>query len=155
MSFDLPSLCGCHARTKIKLSSVFYTFRFGYLYSFVTTGIPIYSAKVLGGDAIRNGVQVSIPWLICWVASLLAGTLATSLTSTNTISKTVIRKLYVGIVLILSPLMVLGVLIAECDASWAKFFMKMSVILMCFERSSIRINSLDLCPSQCHVYYYN
>lgn len=120
------------------------------MYSFITTAIPIYGAKVLGGDAIKNGVNVSIPWLICWITSVFAGLSATLLTKENTVSKTAIRKLYAGIVLILSPLMLLAVLMAKCNDSLAKNFMKLSVILLGFERSSIRINSLDLCPSKCY-----
>lgn len=118
------------------------------MYSFITTAVPIYGAKVLGGDAVKNGVQVSVPWLICWVTSILAGMSATLMTNADTLTKTAARKLYAGIVLVLSPLMLLGVMIAKCDDSLAKNFMKISVILLGFERSSIRINSLDLCPSE-------
>lgn len=126
-------------------------FRYGYLYSFITTAIPVYGAKVLGGDAIRNGIQVSIPWLICWITSIIAGITSMTLINANMVEKITMRKVYASIVLILSPLMLLGVMIAKCDEVTARVFMKISVVLLSFERSSVRINSLDLCPSECSV----
>lgn len=134
------------------LSNIFF-FRFGYLYSFITNGIPIYSARKLGGDPIRNGIKVSFPWLLCWVTSLFAARLAELLTNSNTIAKTTIRKLYAAIVLILSPLMLLGVMIAKCNDSLARNFMRIATVLLAFERSSLRINSLDLCPSKFNTMY--
>jgi hypothetical protein len=123
-----------------------YFFRLGFLYSFITTGLPIYGANVLGGDAVKTGIQVSVSWLISWVTSVIAGISAASMTNVDTNTKIKFRKLYVGIVLIGSPLMLLGVMFAECDVSLARIFIRMTVILLGFERSSIRINSLDLCP---------
>lgn len=123
-----------------------YFFRLGFLYSFITTGLPIYGANVLGGDAVKTGIQVSVSWMIGWITSIFAGISASSLTNVDTNTKIKIRKLYVGIVLIGSPIMLLGVMTAECNDSWARTFIRMTVILLGFERSSIRINSLDLCP---------
>lgn len=124
--------------------------RYGYLYSFITTGLPIYGAKVLGLDIMENGIQVSIAWLLCWVTSILAGLSAIPLTYADTLTKTIVRKLYAAIVLIGSPLMLMGVVLADCNRSMARHFARMSVILLGFERSSLRINSLDLCPSKCY-----
>ncbi|VVC28251.1 Major facilitator superfamily,Major facilitator superfamily domain [Cinara cedri] len=122
---------------------------FGYLYSFVTTAIPIYFAKILGGDYIKNGISVSINWLICWLTAIFAGLLAASLTNVNdTSTKTIVRKVYAGIVLILSPMMLLGVMLADCNKSLVQNFLSMSVILLAFERASLRINALDLCPGE-------
>ncbi|XP_015372959.1 PREDICTED: sialin-like [Diuraphis noxia] len=136
------------------------SFGFGFLYSFITTGIPIYTANVLGGNAVKNGIPVSMTWLIGWMTSIIAGISAASLTNVNTITKTTIRKMYVGIVLIGSPIMLFGVMVAGCQESYVKTFTKMSVILLGFERSSIRINSMDLCPgyvgsliAMCDVFY--
>ncbi|XP_025197060.1 sialin-like [Melanaphis sacchari] len=136
------------------------SFGFGFLYSFITTGLPIYSANVLGGDAVKTGIQVSVSWIISWILSIFAGISAASLTNVDTNTKIKVRKLYVGIVLIGSPIMLLGVMIAECNESLARIFMRMTVILLGFERSSIRINSLDLCPSyvgsliaMCDIFY--
>lgn len=123
-------------------------FRFGFLYSFVTTGIPIYTANVLGGSVIKNGIPVSMTWLIGWMTSLIAGISAASLTNVSTVTKTTVTKMYVGIVLIGSPIMLFGVMVAGCHESYVKTFTKMSVILLGFERSSIRINSMDLCPGK-------
>lgn len=123
-----------------------YFFRLGFLYSFITTGLPIYGANVLGGDAVKTGIQVSLSWMIGWITSIFAGISASSLTNVDTNTKIKIRKLYVGIVLIGSPIMLLGVMTVECNESWARTFIRMTVILLGFERSSIRINSLDLCP---------
>jgi hypothetical protein len=127
-----------------------FLFSHGYLYGFITTGLPIYGVKVLGLDAMKNGIQVSIPWLICWTTSILAGVSAISLTNADTIKKTTIRKWYAAIVLIGSPLMLMGAVVADCNRFIVKSFMKMSVVLLGFERSSLRINSLDLCPSKCY-----
>ncbi|XP_060836111.1 sialin-like [Rhopalosiphum padi] len=136
------------------------SFGLGFLYSFITTGLPIYGANVLGGDAVKTGIQVSVSWLISWVTSVIAGISAASMTNVDTNTKIKVRKLYVGIVLIGSPIMLLGVMFAECDVSLARTFIRMTVILLGFERSSIRINSLDLCPgyvgsliAMCDVFY--
>ncbi|KAE9523333.1 hypothetical protein AGLY_016281, partial [Aphis glycines] len=136
------------------------SFGLGFLYSFITTGLPIYGANVLGGDAVKTGIQVSVSWIIGWITSIFAGISASSLTNVDTNTKIKIRKLYVGIVLIGSPIMILGVMTAECNDSWARTFIRMTVILLGFERSSIRINSLDLCPgyvgsliAMCDIFY--
>lgn len=125
-----------------------FSFRYGYLYSFLAVILPLYKASMLGGDFITNGVEMSIPWLTCWITCVLAGLTAMSLSTAGVIKRTTIIKMYAGFVLVASPLMLLGVLIAKCDQSKAKFFMYLSVVLFGFERSSIRINSLDLCSSK-------
>ncbi|XP_003246944.1 sialin-like isoform X1 [Acyrthosiphon pisum] len=136
------------------------SFGLGFLYSFVTTCLPIYTANVLGGDAMRNGIPVSVTWLVGWITSIIAGISAESLTNVDTITKTTVRKMYVGIVLIGSPIMLFGAMVAGCDSAYVKTFTRTSVILLGFERSSIRINSIDLCPgymgsliAMCDVFY--
>ncbi|XP_022182350.1 putative inorganic phosphate cotransporter [Myzus persicae] len=136
------------------------SFGFGFLYNFITTGIPIYTANVLGGDVVKNGIPVFATWLIGWITSIIAGILGESLANIDTITKTMIRKMYVGIVLIGSPFMLLGAFLSGCNESYAKTFISMAVILLGFERNSIRINSMDLCPgyvgsliAMCDVFY--
>lgn len=83
------------------------------------------------------------------MAAILAGLLAASLTNVNdTRTKTTVRKIYAGIVLILSPLMLLGVMMADCNEPLVKNFISISVVLLAFERASLRINALDLCPGE-------
>jgi len=123
-------------------------FRLGFLYSFITTGIPIYTANVLGGDAVKNGIPVFATWIIGWITSIIAGISAESLTNVDTVTKTKVRKMYVGIVLIGSPLMLFGAMVSGCNESYVKTFTRMAVILLGFERNSIRINSMDLCPGK-------
>lgn len=125
-----------------------YFFRLGFLYSFITTGLPIYTANVLGGDAVRNGIPASATWIVGWITSIIAGISTSSLTNVDTITKTTARKIYVGIVLIGSPIMLFGAKAAGCNGSYVKTFARTSVILLGFERSSIRINSMDLCPGK-------
>lgn len=157
----LRGLCVSYSSYRER-SLFFFFFRFGYLYSFITTGIPIYCAKILGGDYIKNGIHVSVNWLICWLTAILAGLMAASLTTVDgTTTKTIVRKVYAGIVLILSPLMLLGVVLADCNKPLVRNFISLSVVLLAFERSSLRINALDLCagksgferrPQACLVY---
>lgn len=138
------------SRGTFRCKSIFFLLsRYGYLYSFITTAVPIYGAKVLGGDAIKNGVNVSVTWLMCWATSIAAGLSVPVLTNTGALTKTAVAKLYAGIVLIAAPLMLLGLAMAKCNVTLSKVFMRMSVILLGFERSSLRVNSLDLCPSEC------
>ncbi|KAL4131201.1 hypothetical protein QTP88_008543 [Uroleucon formosanum] len=136
------------------------SFGLGFLYSFITTGLPIYTANVLGGDAVRNGIPASATWIVGWITSIIAGISTSSLTNVDTITKTTARKIYVGIVLIGSPIMLFGAKAAGCNGSYVKTFARTSVILLGFERSSIRINSMDLCPgyvgsliAMCDVFY--
>jgi len=123
-------------------------FRLGFLYSFITTWLPIYSANVLGGDAVRNGVPVSVTWIVGWITSIIAGISAGWLTNVDTFTKTTVTKMYVGIVLIGSPIMLFGAMVAGCNGAYVKTFTRTSIILLGFERSSIRINSMDLCPGK-------
>lgn len=118
------------------------------MFSFMTTGLPVYRAKVVGIDPIENSVKISIFWFFCWVSSIVAALLTQTLTHSYVVSQTVVRKIYAGIVLILTPLMLIGVMLVKCNDSWAKFFFFIVMLCLGFERNSIRINSLDLCPSK-------
>ncbi|XP_050529200.1 uncharacterized protein LOC126898838 [Daktulosphaira vitifoliae] len=135
-------------KSKAYISLLIASLGFGYLYSFITTGLPIYSAKFIGGDAVKNGINVCIPWMLCWIFSIIAGLISMSLTINNGIKKTTIRKTYAGLVLILSSLMVLCIRLTKCDSLQTKVCIYLSIALLAFERNSIRINSLDLCPSK-------
>lgn len=130
-------------------------FRAGYLFSFMTTGLPVYRAKVVGIDPIENSVKISIFWFFCWVSCIVAALLTQYLTHSYVAAQTTIRKIYAGIVLILTPLMLLGIMLVKCNDLWAMFFLFIAMLCLGFERNSIRINSLDLCPSKYIMYKTN
>lgn len=117
----------------------------------MTTGLPVYRAKVIGVDPIANALGISIYWFFCWISSIFAALLAKSLTNSYMITMTTIKKIYVGMVLILTPLMLLGVMLIKCNNSLAMIFFFIVMICLGFERNSIRINSTDLCPSECTI----